>query len=569
MNQNSFLKIVFLFIFSITNFVAQNKSVDLKTVWENTKNSDSVRFKALADYYTLNNQTQPDVALKVLDYYYQLAKEKNNTKELYNVANNRGGIYRLKGEPDNAFNYYNEAQKLAEKLSDSVLIANIFCNKGNVYAYKKDYIKALQYFSNSFKIYKRIKDKKGESHMLTNIGSVYLYIQNFDLALEYYQKALSIIKNIDVPQRRIAVIYINIGWTNYELKKYKEAKLYYEKALKILELTNDKFFLVSCYSTLAKIHLELNEIEKATDYAEKNNTISNELKVPDFITHGQIIFAQLELKKGNIEVAREKGEFILEELDKNSDNELKLNLYDLLYKVYLAENNSKKSLEMYQKFGVYKDSIQLERNKLTLVREVVKNEFDDLLVKNEQKLKKEKVELESKQQQKTYGIILVSILLIASIIFYFNRNLKKNRKKRDELLQEIEKLKRNEVNNRVINSEIEKLESKEANNQVVNSEIEKLEPKKVNSLVANSIEFQLVREKIEKSINRKLNATDWNVLNILLKEPDISNKEIAEKAFLSVDGIGSSLRRMYMYFDIKESKYKKISLIMEAIKASS
>jgi DNA-binding CsgD family transcriptional regulator len=66
-----------------------------------------------------------------------------------------------------------------------------------------------------------------------------------------------------------------------------------------------------------------------------------------------------------------------------------------------------------------------------------------------------------------------------------------------------------------------------------------------------------------------VNETDWNVLNILLKEPDISNKEIAEKAFMSVDGIGSSLRRMYLYFDIKESKYKKISLITEAIKMSS
>jgi len=38
---------------------------------------------------------------------------------------------------------------------------------------------------------------------------------------------------------------------------------------------------------------------------------------------------------------------------------------------------------------------------------------------------------------------------------------------------------------------------------------------------------------------------------------------------MSVDGIGSSLRRMYVYFDIKESKYKKIALITKAIKASN
>ena len=165
----------------------------------------------------------------------------------------------------------------------------------------------------------------------------------------------------------------------------------------------------------------------------------------------------------------------------------------------------------------------------------MKIEFDDILAENEQKLQKEKAETESKHQQKTYGIILGSIILIMGILFYFNRNIKKNRKKRDELLQEIEKLKSNEG----------------------------------QKLVLNSNEFQLVREKIEKSIDKALNETDWNVLNILLKEPDITNNEIAEQAFMSVDGIGSSLRRMYVYFDIKESKYKKIALITKAIKASN
>jgi tetratricopeptide (TPR) repeat protein len=533
MTKNSFLIIVFLFL--TINIVAQNKSIDLKSVWENTKNSDSIRFKALADYYILNNQAQPDVALEVLDHYYQLAKEKNNTKELYNVANDRGGIYRLKGELDKSMHYYKEAEKLAIKLNNPSLKANITSNIGNVYANKKDYKQALQCFYNSLKIYRKIKEKKGESNMLSSIGSIYLYIQNYDLALEYYQKALSTIRNIDVPQRRKAVIYINIGWTNYELKNYKEAKIYYEKALKIVEHTDDKFFMVACYATLAKIHLALNEIEKASIYAKKMNTISNELKVSSFITEGEIISAELELKKGNIEAAIKMGESILAGLDKNSDNELKLNLYDLLYKIYQADNNPKKSLEMYQEYSIYKDSLQLERNKLTLIREVVKNEFDDILQKNEQKIQKEKAEAELKHQQKTYGIILGSIILIMGILFYFNRNIKKNRKKRDELLQEIEKLKSNDG----------------------------------HKLVLNSNEFQLVREKIEKSIDKALNETDWNVLNILLKEPDITNKEIAEKAFMSVDGIGSSLRRMYVYFDIKESKYKKISLIMAAIKASN
>jgi tetratricopeptide (TPR) repeat protein len=535
MGQISFLKIFFLLIFSTTIVIAQNKSDDLKTVWENTKNSDSARFKALADFYILNNQVQPDTTLKVLDYYYQLAKEKNNTKELYNVANDRGGIYRLKQELDLSMRYYKEAEKLAIKLNDPALNATIIGNIGNVYANKKDYKKALQNFTNSFTICKKINDKKGESRMLSSIGNVYLYIQNYDLAIEYYQKALTTIKNVDVPPRSIAVIYLNIGWTNYELKNYNEAKVYNEKALKILEETNDKFFLANVYSTLGRIHLELNQLQKATDYAEKSLALSKELNVSGLILESQIIFAQLDLKKGNVETARKKGESILMGLDINANIDSKLKLYDVLYKCYQADNNPEKSLEMYQKYTLYKDSIQLEKNKFTLIREVIKSEFVDLIQQNKLESEKEKAQLESKQLKKTYSIVIGSIILISLIFFYFNRNLKRDRKKRAELLEEIKRLKNNEG----------------------------------NKLVVNSNEFQLVREKIELFINRKLNDTDWNVLNILLKEPDISNKELAEKVFLSVDGIGSSLRRMYLYFDIKESKYKKISLLMEAIKASS
>ena len=148
---------------------------------------------------------------------------------------------------------------------------------------------------------------------------------------------------------------------------------------------------------------------------------------------------------------------------------------------------------------------------------------------------KEKAELELIQLKKTYGIVLGSIILIIGIIFYFNRSIKTSRKKRDELLLELEQLKQKVIEN--------------------------------GNLVTQ--DFQLNKDKIEQIIQRKLNETDWLVLNLLLENPVISNKEIAAKAFMSVDGIGSSLRRMYEYFNTKESKYKKISLIMDAIKYSN
>jgi DNA-binding CsgD family transcriptional regulator len=101
------------------------------------------------------------------------------------------------------------------------------------------------------------------------------------------------------------------------------------------------------------------------------------------------------------------------------------------------------------------------------------------------------------------------------------------------------------------------------------SEINILKNKYQSDVLIDNKKFKLNRNKIELKINKKLNETDWSILIILLKNPEATNKEISEHAFLSIDGIGSALRRMYIYFDVKQTNYKKVSLIKKAIEISN
>jgi uncharacterized protein (DUF1778 family) len=98
-------------------------------------------------------------------------------------------------------------------------------------------------------------------------------------------------------------------------------------------------------------------------------------------------------------------------------------------------------------------------------------------------------------------------------------------------------------------------------------EIKFLKLNKVDTILDSNI-FELSKQKIDNYLNRELNQTDWNVLLILLDNPMVLNKEIAEKSNMSIDGIGSSLRRMYDYFGINETKYKKVALIHKAANIS-
>ena len=98
-------------------------------------------------------------------------------------------------------------------------------------------------------------------------------------------------------------------------------------------------------------------------------------------------------------------------------------------------------------------------------------------------------------------------------------------------------------------------------------EIKLLKNQNFSSISENN-NFELNKQKLDDKIERVLNETDWSILNILIEDPTAMNKQIAEKANLSIDGVGSSLRRMYEYFEIKETKYKKIALLHKVIKIS-
>ena len=526
--------ILLLFLIIINTSYAQVSGDSLRLIWENENQLDSIRFNALEEYYEINNQIKPDSTLTSLNYHFELANEKNATLQLYRATKRKGNIHRLKGNYDIAMEAYTEAESLAKRLNDAILQAKIMGNMGNVFIYRQDYKQATEHFSKALKLYQDLNNSDGESHMLTSLGSVFLILNNYDLALEYYEKSLSTLNKRGFEDRSTAIIFINMGWTNFEKELYQDAKTYYEKGLKILQVKNEKFFIADCYSVLARIHLKLNQLEKANDYANKNLALNKELDIKSGIINAEITIAKIYFET-DVDEALKRGKSILVNLPADTFKEFKRDLYELLYKCYKSQNKYDLSLKMYENYTVYNDSIQQEKNNFAVVSEAVKNDFELKVYENKLENENEKTALKVSQRKRTFAITIASTLLIFCVVFYFRSKMKKDQAKRDVLLDEIEKLKNNAD----------------------------------KGLIVDSNKFELVREKIEHSINRNLNETDWKVLNMLLDDPVITNKEIAEKACMSVDGIGSSLRRMYDYFEIKESKYKKISLLLEAIKTSN
>jgi len=529
------LFLVFLSFFSTPLYSTQADS--LRLTWENEELTDSLRFAALEEFYDLFSLVLPDSTLSVLDYYHKLAISKGADRQLYRSALKKGNILRHQDRIDEARIHYNEALIIAKKINNARLEAIIIGNFANLHLDKGEYFESIKNYNNAKKIFSTEDDKLGEARMLNGIGAINSRIGNNDIALVHYEEALNIYKeldakNISYPALNSTTILMNIGLLHFKNKLLIKAEATFLEALKILEPYNYKIYIAGCYYTLARIYLELNHIESSLLYANKGFDISKELDYQSGILESKIL-----LSKINYQINKDKSidqlANIFESVSENGSLEMKREVSELLYVGYKFQNKLDLSLKMYELYNLFNDSIQKNVNSYAIARENVKNEYEKILFESQLANEREKNILKLNQIKKIAYVIFISIVLVLLLIYFIVFNNKKNIRKRDALLEQIKFLKENRV-----------------------------------GAILDSNIFELSKQKIDNYLKRELNETDWNVLLILLDNPMILNKEIAEKSNMSIDGIGSSLRRMYDYFGINETKYKKVALIHKAANIS-
>ena len=530
-----FLLLVFLTLNS--QHLYSNQADTLRLIWENEELTDSLRFAALDEFHVLFSLVMPDSTLSVLDYYHELAISKGADRKVYRSAVRKGNILRLQDRIEEARTHYYEALIIAKKMNNARLEAIIIGNFGNLHLDQGEYFESIKDYNKAKKIFSTEDDKLGEARMLNGIGAINSRIGNNDIALVHYQEALNIYKeldakNISYPILNSTTILMNIGLLHTKDNLLIKAEASFLEALKILKPYNYKIYILGCYNTLARIYLEINQIENSLLFANKSFDIAKELDTQSGILESKILLATINYQL-NKDKSIEQLANLFESVSANGSLEMKREVSELLYIGYKAQNRLDLSLKMYEISNLYNDSIQKNIDSYSIARENVKNEYEKILFESQLENEKEKNILKLNQIKKIAFIIFISIILILLLIYFIVLNNKKSNRKRDALLEEIKFLKENKVN-----------------------------------AILDSNKFELSKQKIDSYLNRVLNETDWKVLLLLLDNPMVLNKEIAEKSNMSIDGIGSSLRRMYEYFEINETKYKKVALIHKVVNIS-
>ena len=255
---------VLLLLFSLFVFLstthAQASLDSLLQIGKNEKEVDSVRFYALEKYYNLNRRVQPDSALMALEYYYELAKEKNALNAVYGVLTSKANLYRDRGQLEKSKNLYLEAAVIADQLDNPLLKGIVIGSLGNVFLDQSKYLEATRSYYDALNIFKEQEEMSYAAMMLSGLGKINEQIGNYELALNYYQKSYEIIQNIGANITASAINQMYIGSIHFKQEEYLEAKSSFNQALELLLQKDDKVLRARCYALLAKIHLQLNQL---------------------------------------------------------------------------------------------------------------------------------------------------------------------------------------------------------------------------------------------------------------------------------------------------------------------
>ncbi len=514
----------------------QIESDTLWSVWKNEKRPTIERLAALEKICKQEYlYTQPDSAYALAKVGYEFAERENLKQEMSSALKIMGVAASILSNYEEAIDLQSRGIKISRSIEDEYATVKHLNSLGNVYLKMSNYADALNAYSQALEIAEKKENKELIASLQNNISLVYLDLQDYDKALELLTNVLSIQKELGNNKGNTNVLN-NLGTIYRKQENYAKALEYYEQSLKLKLDNNIAYGLPICYSNIGRIYYKQGNSQKALKYYSLSIDLQRSAGNRKGIARSLINFGEIyQNTNPDTTIILVNQAFQIAEETKNTE-ELR-DATELLYQVYQAKGQHKEALEMHVIFHELQDSMHSVQNQKAILAYEYRIKHEKELLENQVKYEQKLRETQLQSQGKQFLIIAIILLLVLLAGFYLKKRYRHILKKRKKLLNKVNTLK------------------------------EKLARQTVSS-TGSSKELSLDKDKIEAAINSRIGESSWMILNLIFENPSISNKEIAEKVSLSVEGVSSSLRRMYTAFGVKAKGNKKVTLLMKAVNIS-
>ncbi|MDN3641555.1 tetratricopeptide repeat protein [Lutimonas halocynthiae] len=314
------ITLVTITILLVTPCFGQQHLDSLWNVWEDKKQSNEIRVKALTEYAKKYNKTNADSSLFYAEKAYDFAYAKG--LEEYKVKSKRviWSVYYKKGDFDTANRINTEAFETAIQNGDSSSIALAYTRFGLVTNKKYEYDSTIVYYRKAIEVSKALNDKEQVANNLNNIGIVYIYKNDYPSAEACFEQCISLYEElgmnttasstnlallkkrkgdlsmaIELFQKQLAyhekngdeasaaTDHINIASLHYDLENKEQFLEHTYKALELNEKLNNKEGLAKVLANLGEASVKYKDQDKALEYLNRSLLISEEIGNKAFI----------------------------------------------------------------------------------------------------------------------------------------------------------------------------------------------------------------------------------------------------------------------------------------------
>ncbi len=354
---------------------------------------------AANDYsFAFINNGEYAKALPLNERAYRIRKSLKDTVGILSSLSKIAVSQRELGNTDKALEGFFESLHIAILLKDELKQAVMYDNIGTLYKMKSLFDKAIEYHKKGLKILKKYPESLEISHTYANIGAVYLKSNAPKKALPYLKKAEVILEETDNKQA-MASIYLNFGAAYAALNNQGKRLYYATKALKTFESLGDVSGISTVYHNLHLYYLENDDLKKSKENAEKCLQFANQ----------------------------------------SGSQQVLLDAYKALARVYLVERNNDSS----SYYEGLRDSTINKMSSLEMSKSLADSEIRYQTAEKEAQILKQEVALSKADlavKTRTNWILGLSVLvlLVAFIAFtvYRQQTLKQERLQAEAKLQE-------------------------------------------------------------------------------------------------------------------------------------
>lgn len=232
----------------------------------------------------LTSQGEYDTALNYLLSSKETQAFLNiNTYEPFTNAQIAKILYR-KGKYDRAFDMCINNLRNYENVSRlDGWEAMTYYVMGLIYAAQKDFQKSLDNYLKSVDIWKKLENPYQITGLYLNIGGSYLYQGDLERSEKYYNKALKVDEKHGGNTKMQSLIYHNLAIINSRKNKKAKAKSYYDTALRLCKMINDKLGEMQILHNMTVMYGD--DYPKVIDLHLSSLKIAEEIKDTRFIMY--------------------------------------------------------------------------------------------------------------------------------------------------------------------------------------------------------------------------------------------------------------------------------------------